>query len=78
MSDRARPRKPLRNPSHIVFPKTGAPYPVVEQLPRDQEGLELALGCKFFGALRHFEGIQFDGLTRGAEPADLNRGQVCS
>ncbi len=43
----------------------------MEQLPRDQEGLELTLGRKFLGALRHFKGIQLDGLTRAAEPADL-------
>jgi hypothetical protein len=71
VSERARPQKPLRNPFHIAFPKTGAPYPVVEQLPREQEGLELSLGRKFLGALGHFNGIKLDELTRGAEPADL-------
>lgn len=71
MSDRPRPQEPLRNPSHIVFPKKGAPYPVVEQMPRDKEDLELAVGRKFIGALRHFEKIQLDGLARGTEPADL-------
>jgi len=71
VSERARPQKPLRNPSHVAFPKGGAPYPVVEQLPREQEDLELALGRKFIGALCHFNGIQFGELTRGAEPADL-------
>ena len=71
MSEGARPLKPLRNPSHIVFPKVGTPYPVVEQLPREQECLELALGRKFVGALHKFRGIQIDELTRGAEPADL-------
>src|SRR3989338_1284933 len=66
-----RPNKPLRNPSHIVFPRTGALYPVVEQLPREQENLEIALGRKFLGALGKFESIQPDGLARGTEPADL-------
>jgi hypothetical protein len=71
MSKPLKPRKPKRNPSHIVFPEKGAPYFVVEQLPRDQEGLELTVGRKFFGALRQFEGIELDGLARGLEPADL-------
>ena len=71
MSGRAAARKPLRNPSHIVLPKKGAPYLVVEQLPRQQEDLELALGRKFIAALSHFNGIQFVDLTRGSEPADL-------
>lgn len=71
MTKSLRPKKPPRNPSHIVFPKKGAPYPVVEQLPREQENLELALGRKFLGALSQFEGMQLEGLARGTEPADL-------
>ena len=67
----ARRRKPLRNPSHIVFPKEGAPYTVVEQFPRDQENLDLVVGRKFVRALSHFKGIQYEGLSRGSEPADL-------
>ena len=63
--------KPPRNPSHIVFPKKGPPYPVVEELPREQEDLEFAVGRKFIGALRQFEGIHLGRLTRGPEPADL-------
>jgi hypothetical protein len=71
MAARRRPRKPVRNPSHIVFPKKGAPYHVVEELPREQEDLELVLGRKFLGALSRFENIQLEGLARGTEPADL-------
>jgi hypothetical protein len=66
-----KPRKPLRNPSHIVFPQKGGPYPFVEQLPREQENLELVLGRKFLGALNRFEDIKLEGLARGAEPGDL-------
>jgi hypothetical protein len=43
----------------------------VEQFPRDQEDLELALGRKFLGALGRFKDIQLEGLARGSEPADL-------
>jgi hypothetical protein len=71
VSKRAKSKKPLRNPSHIVFQKGRAPYPVVEQFPRDQEDLELALGRKFLGALGRFKDIQLEGLARGSEPADL-------
>jgi hypothetical protein len=71
VSKRAKSKKPLRNPSHIVLPKRGAPYPIVEQFPRDQEDLELALGRKFLGALGRFKDIQLEGLAHGSEPADL-------
>jgi len=71
MSKKERPKKPARNPGHIVFPKQGPVRQVVEELPREQESLELRLGRKFLGALNHFEGIEFHELSRGVEPADL-------
>jgi hypothetical protein len=71
MSDRRKPKKPVRNPSHIVFPKTGPVRRVVEELSREQGELEFTVGRKFLGALQHFEGVQFDDLYRGSEPADL-------
>jgi hypothetical protein len=70
MSDR-RPRKPVRNPGHIVFPKVGAAYAETEQMPRNQAGLEAIVGVKFLGALRHFLGRDLRDLRRGTEPADL-------
>lgn len=71
MSRHHQPKKPPRFPSHFVFPKHGPVRPVVEPLPRTQDELELAIGQKFLGALRHFHDIHLRDLTRGAEPADL-------
>ena len=71
MSDRRKPKKPVRNPAHIVFPKAGPVRRVVEDLPREQEALEFTVGRKFLGALQHFEGVQFHDLGRGSDTADL-------
>jgi len=71
MTNRRKPKKPVRNPSHVVFPRKGPVRSVVEQFPREQEDLEFTVGRKFLGALKHFEGIQLTGLCRGSEPADL-------
>lgn len=65
------PKKPSRNPWHIVFPKKGAVRRVVEEFPREQEDLELSVGRKFVAALQHFEGVDLRDLCRGSEPADL-------
>lgn len=71
MSDRRKPKKPVRNPAHIVLSKGRPARRVVEELPREQEALEFTIGRKFLGALQRFEGVQFHDLCRGAEPADL-------
>lgn len=71
MSDRRKPQKPIRNPTHLVFPKAGPVRREVEELPRKQEDLEFTVGRKFLGALQHFKGVQFHDLCRGSEPADL-------
>lgn len=71
MNNRKKPKKPFRNPAHIVFPKKGPIRHVVEELPREQEDLELTVGKKFLGALQHFIGIELRDLRRGSEPADL-------
>jgi hypothetical protein len=71
MTDRKKPKKPVRNTSHIVFPKAGPVRRVVEEFPREQEDLEFTVGRKFLGALQHFEGVQFRDLCSGSEPADL-------
>jgi hypothetical protein len=66
------PKKPPRFPSHLVFPKKGPVRPVTEALPRSQRELELAIGHKFLGALRHFHNVRFGNLSYGVEPADLH------
>ena len=71
MSDRRKPKKPVRNPAHIVLSKGRPARRVVEELPREQEALEFTVGRKFLGAFQRFEGVQFHDLQRGSEPADL-------
>lgn len=71
MNSKSRPRKPERNPAHIVFPAKGPVRKVEEKFPREQQGLELAIGEKFLGALKHFEGIDLVNLQKGEEPSDL-------
>jgi hypothetical protein len=71
MNNRRKPKKPVRNPAHLVFSKSGPVRRVIEELPGEQEDLELTIGMKFLGALQRFEGVQFYDLCRGSEPADL-------
>lgn len=66
------PKKPQRNPSHLAFPKSGAVHRVDEELPREQENLELAVGQRFVDSLKHFHCIDLGVLSRGDEPADLH------
>lgn len=55
MSVQKRPKKPSAPLGHIVFPKKGKPYRVLEPLPASAKDLEAAIVDKFVGALRHFE-----------------------
>jgi hypothetical protein len=74
MTPNRKTQKPDRPLSVLVFPKTGRPYMRVEHPPRDQKGLEFALGSKFIGALAHFQGIRLSKLTicpESEEPGDL-------
>ncbi len=71
MSNRRKPKKPVRNPAHFVFPKTGPVRRVIEEFPREQEDLEFTVGRKFLGALQRYKGVQYYDLCRGSEPADL-------
>lgn len=71
MSIDRKPKKPVRNPIEIVFPKSGPVRKVEEELPRKQESLELTIGKKFLGALKQFMGIEYTYLRSGSEPADI-------
>ncbi len=71
MASHNKPKKPVRNPVVYVLPKKGPGYPKEEQMPRVQEELELTVGKKFVGALKHFKGIELHDLHHGPEPADL-------
>lgn len=66
-----RPKKPARNPSHLVFPKAGPVRFVEEQLPRNQESLEFSLGEKFQGAMQAFHETSLVVSADRVEPADL-------
>lgn len=46
------PKKPSRPRGHIVFPKSGAPYSVVEALPDAKGDLEEVIARKFVEALK--------------------------
>ena len=72
MPPRKRPQKPLRNPSHLVFPRSGPIRFVEEQMPREQESLEATLGEKFRGSLEHFLELSLTPETQKCEPADLS------
>lgn len=52
---RKHPRKPSQPLGHIVFPKRGRPYTVLEPLPESQKELEARIVRKFIGAMRYFE-----------------------
>jgi hypothetical protein len=65
------PKKPARNPGHIVLAKNRPAFRIVEQLPRQKDELELAIGRKFIGAYRRLESVQLEGIARGGEPFDL-------
>lgn len=59
------PRKPSRPVGHIVFPKSGAPYPVVEALPESKDELERVIAQKFVDALRERFNRELDSPRRG-------------
>jgi len=56
MSAKKKPRKPSQPPGHVVFPKKGRPYRVMELLPPYKNELEAVIVKKFIGALKHKEG----------------------
>lgn len=55
MAERIPPRKPTQPLGHIVFPRKGRPYTVLDPLPEIADDLELVIVKKFIGALKHFE-----------------------
>ncbi len=65
MSKSKKPRKPSSPLGHIVFPKKGRPYPVIETLPDSADDLETVIVEKFTGALKHFEKRELSNLQRG-------------
>lgn len=71
MAHNKKSKKPIRNPIHIVFPKSGPVRKVEEKLPREQNSLELSISRKFLGALIHFIGIEYTDICSGSEPADV-------
>src|SRR5688500_17339127 len=64
------PKKPKRDPSHIVFSKGRSPYFEAEEIPDTNDGRELAVGKKFIGALSRRE-IHWTDLALGGDPPDL-------
>jgi hypothetical protein len=66
-----RPQKPDRPLASIRFSPTGKVKLSVEQLPRTQDELELAIGRKFAGALAHFHARHLADLAKAGEPGDL-------
>ncbi|MFH1929783.1 MAG: hypothetical protein ABIK79_16690 [Chloroflexota bacterium] len=62
---RRTPRKPTQPLGHIVLPKKGRPYKVIEVLPDVNEDIEETIVKKFIGALQRFEGRYLSTCTRG-------------
>ncbi len=69
-----RKKQPLKPPvtfGSIVFSKDGRVRPNFEDLPRVQEDIELTIGKKFAGALKHFYGQTLEDLKKVEDSADL-------
>jgi hypothetical protein len=64
-------RKPDRPLASIIFSDKGKVHLVAETLPRNQKELELAVGKKFLGALKHFYGRRVTKLRPSSGRADL-------
>jgi hypothetical protein len=74
MPERKQSLKPDRPLASIAFPKHGAPNLAIEDLPRTQKELELAVGKKFAGAMAHFRNEHLSGMLSGDCRGDL----ICS
>ncbi len=65
------PRKPSSPLGHIVFPKQGKPYRVIEPLPNLAEDLEATITRKFVGAMKRFENRELSIPKRGKQWPDF-------